>query len=255
MTACRARPSGPDAGKETGGMAKPPGGGALRVVKDAPSLRELTTRTLRDAILKMHFKPHQQLVERKLCEETGVSRTCVREALRSLEAEGLVERIANRGLFVASVSLDEARQIYEMRAALEPAFAELFVERASDREIEALRAAYLRVERTIARKPVIAYVEALDDFYDVILRGARNEVARTSLGSLRARMRYLRALTAETAEEPRKVESLAHMLEIVEAAERRDGVRMAERCRFFVARSAKFAALVLSKQARPDAAE
>jgi len=119
--------------------------GALRVVKDMPSLRELTTRTLRDAILSMHFKPRQRLVERELCEETGVSRTCVREALRSLEAEGLVERIPNRGIFVASVSVDEARQIYEVRAALEPAFARLFVERASEQDLEALRAAFHRI--------------------------------------------------------------------------------------------------------------
>lgn len=230
-------------------------GRALRVVKDTPSLRELTTRTLRDAILKMHFKPRQRLVERKLCEETGVSRTCVREALRSLEAEGLVERIPNRGIFVASVSADEARQIYEVRAALEPTFARLFVERASDREVEALRTAYSRIARVITKKPVISYVEALDEFYDVILSGARNEVARAVLRSLRARMRYLRALTAEVAEVARKKESLALMRRILDAALDRDAAVMAERCRTFVERSAKFAVSVLGKHDERDAAE
>ena len=228
---------------------------ALRVVKDAPSLRELTTRTLRDAILKMHFKPKQRLVERKLCEETGVSRTCVREAIRSLEAEGLVERIPNRGIFVASVSIDEARQIYEVRAALEPAFARLFVERASEEELEALQAAYARIAKVITKKPVIPYVEALDEFYDVILRGARNEVARAVLRSLSARMRYLRALTADVAEVGRKEESLALMRQILDAAVDRNAAAMAERCRSFVERSAKFAISVLGKHDARDAAE
>ena len=229
-------------------MARRQSTGALRVVKDLPSLRELTTRTLRDAILRMHFKPRQKLTERELCEQTGVSRTCVREAVRSLEAEGLVERIPNRGIFVASVSVDEARQIYEVRAALEPAFAKLFVARAGDRELQDLRSAYLRIEKVATRRPVISYVEALDDFYDVILRGAKNEVARTVLQGLRARMRYLRTLTAEVAETSRKQESLALMRKIMEAALRRDAGTMAERCRAFVERSAKFAIVVLSRQ-------
>jgi len=228
---------------------------ALRVVRDTPSLRELTTRTLRDAILKMHFKPNQRLVERKLCTETGVSRTCVREALRSLEAEGLVERIANRGVFVASVSVDEARQIYELRATLEPAFARLFVERAGDRELEALRNAYARLAKVITKKPVIPYVEALDEFYDAILSGARNEVARAVLRSLSARMRYLRAMTADVAEVGRKRETLALMREILDAALARDAELMAERCRAFVVRSAEYAVSVLSKHDARDAAE
>jgi GntR family transcriptional regulator, trigonelline degradation regulator len=229
-------------------MAKRQSTGALRVAKDMPSLRELTTRTLRDAILRMHFKPKQRLTERELCEQTGVSRTCVREAVRSLEAEGLVERVPNRGIFVASVSVDEARQIYEVRAELEPAFAKLFVARAEDRELQDLRSAYLRIEKVATRRPVISYVEAIDQFYDVILRGARNEVARTILQSLRARMRYLRTLTAEVAETNRKQESLALMRKIMEAALRRDAGAVAERCRAFVERSAKFAIVVLSRQ-------
>src|SRR5262249_57437685 len=132
------------------------------------------------------------------------------------EAEGLVERIPDRGIFVAAVSVDEARQIYEVRAALEPAFARLFAERAGERDIKALRDAYQRIERVITDKPVIPYVEALDGFYEVMLDGAQNQVARTLLGSLRARMRYLRALTAEVAEPARKRASLAHMHEILD---------------------------------------
>ena len=90
----------------------------LAVARDTPTLRELTTTKLRDAILSLHFKPDQHLVERELCAETGVSRTSVREALRQLEAEGLVERRGTRGLFVSSPTVEEARQVYEVRAAL-----------------------------------------------------------------------------------------------------------------------------------------
>ena len=69
---------------------------AIKVVKETPNLRELTTEALRNAILSMHFKPNQKLVERTLCEQTGVSRTCVREALQHLVSEGLVERMSGQ---------------------------------------------------------------------------------------------------------------------------------------------------------------
>jgi GntR family transcriptional regulator, trigonelline degradation regulator len=236
-------------------MGTPQPSGAIRVLKDAPNLRELTTQTLREAILKMHFKPKQRLTERELCEGTGVSRTCVREALRHLEAEGLVERVPNRGIVVASVSVDEARQIYEVRAALETAFARLFAERATDKEIEGLKTAYQRVEKANGRKPVATYVAALDAFYDTILAGARNEIARASLSSLRARMSYLRALTAEAADPARKQETLKMMRAIVEAAERRDGTAMAKQCRAFVERSAEFAIAVLGEHEEKSVAE
>ena len=64
---------------------------SLRVIQNTPTLREMTADRLREAIFTMHFKPNDRLVERDLCDQTGVSRTCVREALRHLESEGLVE--------------------------------------------------------------------------------------------------------------------------------------------------------------------
>ncbi len=88
------------------------------------------TQTLRDAILSLRLAPGTRLVEREMVDRIGVSRTGVRAALQSLESEGLVVR-GRRGVFsVAAVSRDEARQIYEVRAALEPAMARLFHPRA-----------------------------------------------------------------------------------------------------------------------------
>lgn len=220
-------------------------GHRIQIDRHTPSLREKTTEALREAILQLHFKPGQRLVERQLCVETGVSRTCIRESLRQLEAEGLVERAQNKGMFVATISPAEAQQIYEVRAALEPECARLFVTRATDREIEELGRALARLEKAISRKPVNDYVEALDAFYDVLLRGARNEVARSMLRTLRARMNYLRARTAQVAEIGRKLETLELLREIYDAAARRDADALARRCRDFVRRSADYAAAVI----------
>jgi GntR family transcriptional regulator, trigonelline degradation regulator len=223
----------------------------LRVAREQPTLRELTTQKLRDAILKMHFKPNERLVERDLCEQTGVSRTSVREALRHLEAEGLVERGA-KGLFVASLSPEEAAQIYEVRAAIEAAMARRFAERATSPDLAALGEAMRALESAAEAKAVRPYVVAFDRFYDVLLRGSGNEVARRILGTLRARITYLRSVTSAKEVPGRRAETMAFMRTIVEAAERRDGDAMAQRCAAFVERSAEFALEVLRQDRAVD---
>src|ERR1700761_7225303 len=106
----------------------------------APLRREIETR-LRSAITGGRFQTGERLVERELCEMLGVSRPSLREALRQLEAEELVTLVPNRGPIVSEVSIDEAREIYEVRAMLEGLAARLFVRRASNADIAALRKA------------------------------------------------------------------------------------------------------------------
>lgn len=220
----------------------------IRVVKETPNLRELTTEAIRNAILNMHFKPNQRLVERTLCEQTGVSRTCVREALQHLESEGLVERVPNKGLYVAAVTADEARQIYEVRAALESEAGRMFVQRASAKDLKALEAALNRLDKTSKKSTVMPYVRALDEFYDVLLSGAGNNVAKGVLRTLAARMNYLRVLTSQASDLEHKSKTHAQMREIVNATLRRDAAATAKHCRRLVERSADFAMQVLRGQ-------
>jgi DNA-binding GntR family transcriptional regulator len=223
----------------------------LAVARDTPTLRELTTAKLREAILSLHFKPDQHLVERELCAETGVSRTCVREALRQLEAEGLVERRGNRGLFVSSLTPSEAQQLYEVRAALEPEMARLFAERASARDLKALEAAFRDLEKAGQSRNVRAYVGAYDRFYDVLLLGSGNDLAHRLLRTLRARITFLRTITTQESDPAYRQETVALMGQILDAALARNGGELARRCRSFVVRSAKFADAVLrDKQAQ-----
>jgi DNA-binding GntR family transcriptional regulator len=223
------------------------GNRSLRIGRTPPSLRELATVKIRNAILSIHYKPQQKLTERMLCAETGVSRTSIREALRQLEAEGLVEREPRRGLMVAAVSPSEARQIYEIRLALETTLSRLFVERATAKDVDALRSACDAIEHDINRKPVTDYVRSIDRFFDVLMRGAGNEVARSILRNLRARISYLRALTAEASGAEREKETIEIMRSVVDAAFRRDADEIARRCQFMVERSARYAIALLTR--------
>src|ERR1700754_1706867 len=105
--------------------------GDFKVPRAASVLRHSVTESIRNAILLGRFSPGHRLPERELCEMIGVSRTLVREALRQLESEGLIQLIPHRGPIVARVSLAQAEQIYQVRCELEGLLAGLFARNAS----------------------------------------------------------------------------------------------------------------------------
>ena len=91
----------------------------LLITRQTTTLRTLVEEKLRTAILTGHFAPGQRLVERELSETLGVGRTSVREALRQLEAENLITNVPHKGPVVSTISLDEAQQLYAVRAMLD----------------------------------------------------------------------------------------------------------------------------------------
>jgi DNA-binding GntR family transcriptional regulator len=226
----------------------------MRLVRDRPTLRELTAEKLREAIVSSRLAPGQRLVERDLCEQTGVSRSSLREALRQLEAEGLVVRQGPRGLFVASITPEEARQIYEVRAAIEPEMARLFAARATQEDFARLSKALVALERAIAARSIADYVKALDSFFDALISGSGNSVALRIVSGLRARISYLRTITTARADTNREKETLKLMRKIADDARRRDGEAVAASCRAFVERSAAFALGVLAEHHHDRAA-
>lgn len=91
----------------------------LKIERNAKTLRELTLDKLRGAIVQGYFRPGERLVERTLCDELGVSRTVVREVLRHLETEGLVEIAVGHGPIVARLDPALIGEIYELGGLLE----------------------------------------------------------------------------------------------------------------------------------------
>ena len=83
------------------------------------SLSGRVFHTIRENILSGKYKCDEELKEKTLGDELGVSRTPVREALRQLELEGLVRIIPNRGAFVEGITKEDVKDIYEIRARLE----------------------------------------------------------------------------------------------------------------------------------------
>jgi DNA-binding GntR family transcriptional regulator len=111
----------------------------LSTISDHPSLQERTYRTLRAAILSGEFRVGERVYETQVAAQLGVSRNPVRESIRRLQQDGLVDVRPRGGIYVASISMEEADDIYRVRGALEGVAARLAAERSTPEELEALQ--------------------------------------------------------------------------------------------------------------------
>lgn len=225
---------------------------SVRVEPTSVTLLDRVVEKLRGAILDFHFRPGQRLVERALCEQLGVSRSSVREALRCLEAEGLIKTVPHKGRTVASITAKEAQSVYEVRAALEGFAAQLFAERGTPEQVRRLRARLRDMKDAVSTKDPRVMLAVKATFYDVILEGCGNEYCAELILSLQARIRFLRALSLSSP--GRTQRSIAEMTRIVKAVEARDGDAARAAYTEHIRIAAAVAIKALSERARPPKA-
>ncbi len=193
----------------------------LRVSRVSAPLRQQVLELLRNAITESRFRPGDRLIERELCELTGVSRTLIREALRQLETLGLVTTIPNKGPVVTRISPEDAEELYQVRAVLEGLASRLFAERASDEQRRVLVASFERLAEALENEDPRGRLRAKTDFYEALLDGCGNQVVRTQLQQLHARIALLRATSLSQPGRPQQ--TVVEIRRIVEALKRGDG--------------------------------
>ncbi|MFW8595875.1 GntR family transcriptional regulator [Cribrihabitans neustonicus] len=164
------------------------------------TLRGIVQERMREAIVSGQFAPGERLVERPLCEQLGVSRTVVRETIRYLEAEGLVEILPGKGPIVAQLGWEDARQIYDIREMLETAAATACARNITPALAEQLKAALNRLQEAVAAGVPGPMLNATTEFYRIIFDGAGHSVAWEIVQRLNGRISRLRAVTLSTAE-------------------------------------------------------
>jgi GntR family transcriptional regulator, trigonelline degradation regulator len=195
-------------------------GGSLRIERTAKTLRELALEKMREAIMRFSFRPGDRLIERDLCERLGVSRSVVRECLRHLEAEGLVETIPHQGPIVARFDPEKVEQIYEIRGMLEAMAASACAREASDAEIDELGQVIDVIQIAFREQDPPAILDATTTFYDQLFLAAGKRVAWEIVRSLNARINHLRAMTISSPERDR--DAIAEMHRIHDAIRARD---------------------------------
>ena len=147
--------------------------GAIALLQ-SNSLSMLVQRELERMIIAGELDAGAKLNEASIADLLGVSRGPVREAFRSLEESGLVRLEKNRGVFVRQVSMEEADEIYELRAALDEFAGRLAAQRAAAADVRDLRVLVERMDKAAARNELDAYHRANLQFHDRLVELAGN---------------------------------------------------------------------------------
>lgn len=194
----------------------------LRIDQPPATLRALAVDRLRGAIIAGRFPGGTRLVERTLCDQLGVSRSVVREVIRTLEAEGLVETLGRTGPVVARLDWAQAAQIYDIRRLLEQEAAAECARRADAAVKARLAQALTAIEAAFSDATPQALYAATSGFYEIIFAAAGHDIALEIVQRLNGRISRLRALTLGTTN--RRTSGPAHMARIAAAIAANDPV-------------------------------
>lgn len=149
--------------------------------KENKSLTSLIFEKIREDILNGRYITGDKLVENKLAEELGVSRTPVREALKQLELDGLVENIPNRGVVVNGISREDIDDILTMRLCIESLVGQWAAERISENEIKELEEIYDLMEFYTAKDDVEKIFELNTKFHETIYTSTKSRYLESVL--------------------------------------------------------------------------
>ena len=191
------------------------------------SLATLVQRELERRIHGGEFVPGSKLNEADLAGELGVSRGPVREAFRALEQSGLVTTEKNRGVFVRQVSIEEANEIYEVRAALEGMIGRLAAKRIKPAQVDAIRAVVKKIHMVGKSRDAAAYYPLNVQFHELLCEAAGNRTLHANYRRVVNELDLYRRETIERSAENIPVSTRDHEA-IVNAVARGDE-KLAER--------------------------
>ena len=191
---------------------------SLKIENTPVTLRELALEKVRQAIISGYFKAGDRLVERSLCDELGVSRTVVREVIRYLEAEGLIENMPKKGPIVAVLTWEVAAQIYDIRLLLESEAAKDCAKSATSKDKKNLYNKLMRIDKASHDPDDIERVNASQAFYEALFSVAKHHIAWEIVQRLNGRISRLRTMTLRSPE--RQVAGFERMSRIYEAIEK-----------------------------------
>ena len=190
-------------------------------LEGSASLHEEVLSRLRDSIIEGQLPPGARVPERQLCETLGVSRTPLREALKVLAAEGLIQLLPNRGARVRELTEKDIRELFDVVAGLEFVAGRAACEVISDDEIAAIERLHYQMYAHFIRRELSDYFHLNQAIHRAIVDAARNSALQSAYASyngLIARVRYSANLHRD-----RWSEAMREHEAIVDALRRRAG--------------------------------
>lgn len=188
------------------------------------NLHDALVAGIREMVVAGALRPGDKVPEQELCQRFGVSRTPLREALKVLAAEGVLQLLPRRGAIVARVSPEEIDELFPVMGALEALAGELVCQRASDAEIGQLRAIHDRMMAAYEAGDEPTYLEANRAFHETLVACAGNATLQTTYIQILLRTRSFRFVARKSAETWRA--AVSDHRQIMEALIARNGRRL-----------------------------
>lgn len=190
------------------------------------TLHEAVLNQLRDMIIEGQLAPGSRINEGQLGASLGVSRTPLREAIKTLASEGLIEIIPAKGALVRRFDENDIREITEVLKALEQTAARLACKQASDAEIDAIRQLHDEMMARYAARDRLSYFKLNQSIHTAIARASGNTVLAQTHDMLQARIKRIRFIGNETPD--RWAAAVGEHEEMIVALATRDGEGLAE---------------------------
>ena len=193
---------------------------SLTIDRVTSTLIDQVVTRLREALVEGQFRPGDRMVEREVCERLDVSRPLLREALRQLEAEGLVELVPHRGPVVKRLTAQEATELYDLMAVIEGECARYCARRATVQDLAALRTHTLALVEALQARDTARIVQAKKRYYDALLTACHSQPIAAYLRQISARLSQFWSSSVQVS--GRVEEGSAELLAILESIEHRD---------------------------------
>lgn len=177
------------------------------MTQETTSIQGRVIAAMRSRIISGEVVSGAALSELALADEFGVSRTPVREALKQLQTEGLVEIRPRVGTFVTAPSRREITELFEIKELLEGAAARLLAQRGRVRETDALIVNLEQADEAVRKEDRLRYAELVHEFHDLLIEGADNSKLQAHYRTLMNQLAYARLVQTSLAKPGRPLES------------------------------------------------
>lgn len=202
-------------------------GGGPAVIREqrltSVSIQSRVISELRGRIISGELSPGDSLSEIVLAEAFGVSRTPVREALKQLQTEGLVDIRPRVGTFVAAPSRREITELFQMKELFEGAAARLLAQRGRVPELDRLEANLATADSAVADGDQERYAELVHEFHDLVMQGADNAKLADHYRTLMNQLSYHRLVHTSLSQPGRPTRSDSEHHDVLERILGKDG--------------------------------
>ena len=235
-------------------MGSRPAGAPEKAEAAGGSLHGEVLARLRDYIVEGNIPDGARIPERQLCEMFGISRTPLREALKVLAAEGIVDLLPNRGARVRQLSADDIRELFDLVAGLEALAGRLACENVTDDEVAAIERLHHEMYSYYLRREMQGYFRCNQAIHQAIVAASRNAILVGAYASFSDRVRRVRFSANLTRKRDRWGDAMREHELILDALRRRAGSELSD-ILFAHLRNKQAAAVEHLREAGADGAE